>query len=218
LAPRATGLVVIFVPFLKFAELLTKPVIEPSAFCVHRVKTGILSLGAAGLATALGGTGLEGRGGADDAGEESFGFVPNNDSVGRPSDTLGASCFCAVGFGIAFCAAGDLLVADLSPDPKSDNVGRPGCGVAGGGVDFGFGAGFGEGLGAPNSENGCALGVGAGAGFGTGSDFEAGFEAGFAPPKKEKDCGLGEGAEAGSGLRFGTGAAGFVPLPKKFIG
>lgn len=70
LAPRLTGEVVISVPFLKFLEFLTIPVIEPSLFCVNLLTIGIPSLttlGAAflappknppaGLATALGCTG-----------------------------------------------------------------------------------------------------------------------------------------------------------------
>ena len=69
-APRLTGLVVISVPFLKLFEFLTRPVIDPSLFCLNLLTIGIPSLATFGaaffappknppddLATALGFTG-----------------------------------------------------------------------------------------------------------------------------------------------------------------
>lgn len=51
LAPFFTGDVVILVPVRKFFELLTIPVIDPSAFCVKLLTTGT-SLVAAGFCVA----------------------------------------------------------------------------------------------------------------------------------------------------------------------
>jgi len=52
-APLRTGEVVIFSPARKFGELLTFPVMDPSAFCFQFFITGMLSTGAAFLAPNL---------------------------------------------------------------------------------------------------------------------------------------------------------------------
>ena len=153
------------VPSLKFGELLTEPVIDPSAFCVHRLITGILSLGAAleaGLAA---------------------GFFPSMDIVGRAAglaDGLGP------GFGAEKMDRVDraavFLGARVETDfgaafgaEKMDRVGRPAA-FLGAGVGAALGAG--AVLVVPKNEKGFALGAGAGVG--------TGFGAGAGLPKNEK--------------------------------
>ena len=118
------------VPSLKFGELLTEPVIDPSAFCVHRLITGILSLGAAleaGLAA---------------------GFFPSMDIVGRAAglaDGLGAGFGAEkmdrVGRAAVFLGVGgDTDFGAAFGAEKMDRVGRPAA-FLGAGVGAVLGAG-----------------------------------------------------------------------------
>jgi hypothetical protein len=143
-----TGEVVILVPFLKFGELLTTPVIDPSSFCAHRLITGMLSLGAALGAGFLGATLVAGL---------AAGFLlppPNIDKVGR-----GAAAGAAAGVGAGF------------GDPKIDKVGR----IA---VFFTTGARTGVGFKGLGGEKIDRVGLaGDFFGGGVGTDFGAGFRA-----------------------------------------
>mmetsp|Transcript_14886 Transcript_14886/g.42963 ORF Transcript_14886/g.42963 Transcript_14886/m.42963 type:complete len:344 (+) Transcript_14886:297-1328(+) len=180
---------------------------EPSAFCVHRANTGILSLGDAfeeGAAAPLG--------------------EPNKERVGRAG-----AAFLA---GATFAEA--LGVAGFDP-PKKENAGLgagagagAGSGLAAGlglkkekaGAAFGAGAGvgagstfFGAGFGLKNEKDGAAFG--AGAGVGAGAAF---FGAGFLLSNNENEGAgaLGAGFGAGEIVAFGAGlgAASFFPPNK----
>ena len=153
------------VPSLKLGELLTEPVIDPSAFCVHRLITGILSLGEAleaGLAA---------------------GFFPRMDRVDRAA---GLAADLGAGFGAekmdrvdraaAFFGAGVETDFGAALGEKIERVARAaaflGAGVAldaaallGAGVALGAAAV----LGVPKNEKGLALGAGAGVGTGSGA-------------------------------------------------
>jgi hypothetical protein len=135
---------VILVPSLKFGELLTDPVIDPSAFCVHRLITGILSLGAA-LAAGLLGAAL------------AAGLFPNKDKVDRGAGA-GAAGRLAAGFGAekrdrvgrAAVFFGMGVEAAFGAE-KRDRLGR---GATFFGAEVGVGLGAGAVLGLPKNEKG----------------------------------------------------------------
>jgi hypothetical protein len=142
------------VPSLKFGELLTEPVIDPSRFWVHPLITGILSFGAA-LAAGFLPPNIDkvGRGAAAGA-AAGFGD-PKIDKVGRAAVFFGAGVdtdFRAgfgekmdrVGRAAAFFGAG-------FGDEKMDRVGRTAA-FLGAGVGAALGAG--AVLGAPKNEKG----------------------------------------------------------------
>jgi hypothetical protein len=129
------------VPSLKFGELLTEPVIDPSAFCVHRLITGILSSGAAleaGLAA---------------------GFFPNMDKVDRAAGLaaglgagFGAEKMDRVGRAAAFLGAG--VETDFGGAFGAEKMDRVGCAAAFLGAGVGAALGAGAVLGVPKNEKG----------------------------------------------------------------
>lgn len=183
----------IFVPLLKLGELLTFPVIEPSGFCFHLDRTGMLSFGAAFLTAGALLTGAFLMTGAFFGGAGDPFAPPKRLSVGRPG--AGFEAFCTTG---AFFGGASTL-----DPPKNENEGF--------GAGDGAGSGLGAGLGLPKKEKGAALGAGAGAGLG------------LPKKEKGSDLGLGVFATAlGAGRFFGTdfgatafGAAGLFLLPPK---
>lgn len=217
----------ILVPVRKFSELLTLPVIDPSEFCFHFVRTGISSFGRAFFAGAffdellppknekpedafLGGSGVgSGFGGA-------FGLRPNRgleagfDLTGAAG--LAATGFFAAGFGVPKSEKPDLgFTGSGSGSGSGSGFGLPPKNEKAGAGAFFTGAGAGVGVGAlgtgllPKNENdgAGAFFTGAGAGAGAG-----GPGAGLLPKSENDGAGAfftGAGAGFGAGAFFGAG-------------
>lgn len=171
----------IFVPFRKLGELLTKPVMEPSAFCVHRDKTGILSWGAAFLA----GSFLTGDCFVAAAALDGL----NKERVGR----AGGAFFTGAAF-IAGATFGELLGAALGfGAPNKEKAGL------GAGTGAGSGVGSGAGFGLKKENEGAAFGAGTGAGG------ASTLGAGLGLKKEKEGAALGAGTGTGAGSTFGAG-------------
>lgn len=152
----------IFVPFLKFGELLTLPVRDLSGFCVQPVNTGILSATGACFTAFLGVAFFAAGAGAEEAA-----------ALGAPKSEkppfAGVAFFGAgAGAGAAFFGAG-FFGAE-----KSERVGRAGDGFFTGADWAGATlAALGAGLPPPKKLNDWAF-FGAGAGVGSGLGAGAG--------------------------------------------
>lgn len=191
-----TGDVVIFVPVRKLSELLTNPVIDPSAFWTHFDKTGVLSLtGAAFLGAAFLGATFFGAAFTGAAAFLGAGLLAPPKSEKPDAAFFGSGVGSGLGSGFAF-------------DPKREIVERAlGVGLTGaGGSTTAFLA---AGLGAPNQPPDF-FGAGVGSAFGSG-DLALGWA--FAPNKERVGLGFDFTGAAGLGAT-GFFAAGLAALKK----
>lgn len=204
MAPLRTGDVVILVPDRKLSELLTNPVIEPSAFWTHFERTGILSFtGAFFTGAFFTGAFLTGAAFLEAAG---FDLVldpaPKNEKL--PEAFFGSGVGSGVGSGFAL-------------PPKRESVERAlgfgGAGAAGLAATGFFAAGLGD----PNKEKAGFAFFGSGVGSSTGSGFAL-------DPNNERVGRVvlgfeGAGALATTAfLAIGFFAAGFDALKKVWAG